>query len=275
MREDASVHYSSPAQSNSSGYDNGQGQGNSSYGGNNPNQGNQPSYNSNQNQGSQSSYDGGQKQANSGYHQDATQKFGGKPKYDGKKWDGAKSHRTPIPTVPYFPIGIVSTSDHPLEGPPAECFAGILQDLHGRGFTLRYQAGTLNEGLIPSNMETETYLPFSGFDDVEGDKLIFASKANKELFANIHPKGSDLTKGNISMNGANMAIMMGVFNTSPVRALLVLSPDGAVTAAECGRETGYISPFIKMAGILGIPVVNLNDHSSARQALGKALQYIN
>jgi len=248
---------------------NGGSQGNtqgSSYGGNGGSNG------SSQDGGS--SY-GGSNNSSSNSYGGSTNKYNSNGGSGGGNWSNNDSYRIPIPEEPYFPFGIVFTGDKELSNEQENYLSEILLQMKGRGFTLRYQVGKLDERLIPTGMKTEKFLPFKDFDDIKGDDIALGSKFNMALIPKVHPKGEDLPKGQRSMLKATIAVLVGPFNTSASRFVLVVSPDGAQLPNECGKETGWVSPVIKIANQLGVVVANLNDRLKCSSTIEDATKYIN
>ena len=66
-----------------------------------------------------------------------------------------------------------------------------------------------------------------------------------------------MSPGKKSLVAVNISIMVGLFNTSPLRCLFVYTPDGATHWKETDKETGWSKSVISYANALGIPVVNV------------------
>lgn len=229
---------------------------------------------SNNSSGGNSSYGGGNSGGSSGGYK---QPSGGNYQKGGYKKGGGNfkpksadvSH---IPVVPYFPYGIILKTDKPAPPEALDCLQQSIIKLNSAGFTVRYTP----DPQLPYQVGTkqEATSPFESFNELENgpERLFYSSKFNKQMIDAVDKFGPEMTAGKKSLIACDIAIMVGLYNTSPVRVLFIYSPDGATTIRESSKDTGWIRSVIGYAEKLGIPVANIANPDGTHQLIESLVQ---
>jgi len=206
-----------------------------------PQQNAQPSYN----QGNTNTSSNG----DSGYKKPYNAQNNYKKPYDGKKRDVK-------PMELYLPYSLYIDENIPPEA--AEQAGFIIKKLNDLSFTLRHQPSDTHQSitdLAANSTKTELYSPWDGFNDQKCNNN--PTNSIKDYMVNFIASVADKPNHTKSRMSLPLSMLAGKFGNSPSLCVITWTPDGCVDSAESGRETGFLRPLIKIAGVYGIPVFNL------------------
>ncbi len=176
-----------------------------------------------------------------------------KPKGD-KKW--VKKESTWIPRLPLYAT-IVANAD--ITESESRNLVQIASFLVSKGFKIRYALHNKNlAALINSTIDkkdTETYVPWKGFDDIENADF-FTNNRAKDLMGVLNTSFKDLPNPTQNIIGINCSLMYGAFCECPSSCLITHTADGCVDYKRKSKETGYASSVIELANRMNIPVYN-------------------
>lgn len=133
----------------------------------------------------------------------------------------------------------------------------IAASLEKRGYILRSGgAGGADTAFASGCSAREIYLPWSGFNGVEGIVLPMPKEA-AALASKLHPNWANLSQGAQKLMSRNSHQVLGTDLKTPSEFVVCWTSDGAETGPETGRATGGTGLAIRLAHQNNVPVFNL------------------
>ncbi len=155
-----------------------------------------------------------------------------------------------------------------------DTFSRLARQLELDGWTLRSGGADGADTAFEAGVESqdrsakEIYLPWEGFNDVEG--IIAGTKAWVEAFKlaeTVHPAWRNLGQGPRKLHARNCFQVLGLDLSTPSSFVVCWTPDGAQDESDRTAKTGGTGTAIVLAARHGIPVINFaREHALSRMA---------
>lgn len=209
--------------------------------------------------------------------------YGGNSGGGNKNWKGGGKggRRQDELKPPYMPVTIFIPGDYPnndmtLKQNVVESLINLAKSLIEKGFTVRFNAEDKQLFLTMQGLSrtfTEGYTPFKDFNEIESGfcwKNISTEAIAKGMFGESWK--SDGFSMPQTMAERNARLLFGSRNNSSSRMLITWTPDGAVKAAQCSRDTGFTRSIIEIADKYMFPIYNMNNEESRKAFVSTYLE---
>lgn len=177
---------------------------------------------------------------------------------------GQRFQRKPeVIEEPYKPVTVYINRDFPEE--VKENLLKVVNRLVSKGYTVRYNAEEPeihNRIQAISKKNTEAYLPWKGFNDLES-KHYWNTLTAKHIAQTNFIAWEKVPNAVQAMLARDVRTLFGDRNNSVTMGLITWSPDGVETAEAVTKETGRASFIIKLAAKYNFDVTNIAREGAA------------
>lgn len=117
------------------------------------------------------------------------------------------------------------------------------------------------EGMLEAGGTFQSFLPWAGFNNREGDNYVLASQEQLEraldLVGPTHPNWGNLNASERKLHARNSFQILGLELSQPSALLLCWTEDGCRSGSTRSARTGGTGTAIVLAETFGVPIVNM------------------